>query len=155
MMTKIKNNPFLFGVFGMYIILFIVNIEKAMAALGNTAFYLKEMLIIMPVVFLLTALIDAWIPKNTIMKALGENSGVKGAITALVLGSISAGPIYAAFPLAKTLIKKGASIGANATILGGITIGENSLIGAGSVVTKDIPANEIWIGNPAKFFKNI
>lgn len=51
------------------------------------------------------------------------------------------------------IIKKGASIGANATILGGLTIGENSLIGAGSVVTKDIPANEIWVGNPAKFLR--
>ena len=54
----------------------------------------------------------------------------------------------------KTLIKKGASIGANATLLAGITIGENALIGAGSVVTKDIPANEIWMGNPAKFHKS-
>lgn len=55
----------------------------------------------------------------------------------------------------KTLIKKGASIGANATIIAGNTIGENVLIGAGSVVTKDIPDNEIWIGNPAKFYKKI
>lgn len=53
----------------------------------------------------------------------------------------------------KTLVKKGASIGANATILAGNTIGENALIGAGSVVTKDVPSNEIWIGNPAKFLK--
>lgn len=59
------------------------------------------------------------------------------------------------FILHKTLVKKGASIGANATILAGIIIGENALIGAGSVVTKDIPANEIWLGNPAKFFKKI
>lgn len=57
------------------------------------------------------------------------------------------------FELKKTIVKKGASIGANATILAGITIGENSLIGAGSVVTKNIPENEIWVGNPAKFFK--
>jgi len=55
----------------------------------------------------------------------------------------------------QTIIKKGASIGANATILGGITIGENVLIGAGSVVTKDVPANELWVGNPAKKLKNI
>ena len=55
----------------------------------------------------------------------------------------------------QTLIKKGASIGANATILGGITIGENALIGAGSVVTKDIPANELWVGNPAKKIRNL
>ena len=59
------------------------------------------------------------------------------------------------FELKKTLIKKGASIGANATILAVITIGENALIGAGSVVTKDIPANEIWMGNPAKFHKKL
>lgn len=57
------------------------------------------------------------------------------------------------FELKETLIKKGASIGANATILAGITIGENALIGAGTVVTKDVPANEIWVGNPAKYLK--
>lgn len=55
----------------------------------------------------------------------------------------------------QTIVKKGASIGANATILGGITIGTNALIGAGSVVTKDVPANELWVGNPAKKIKNI
>lgn len=59
------------------------------------------------------------------------------------------------YNMKKTLVKKGASIGANATILGGVTIGENALVGAGSVVTKNIPANEIWVGNPAIFFKNI
>lgn len=57
--------------------------------------------------------------------------------------------------LKKTTIKKLAVIGANATILGGITIGESALVGAGSVETKDIPANEIWAGNPAKFLKYI
>ena len=51
--------------------------------------------------------------------------------------------------LQKTIIRKGASIGANATILCGITIGENAMIGAGSVVTKDVPAGEVWVGNPA------
>ncbi|MCU7548499.1 N-acetyltransferase [Chitinophagaceae bacterium LB-8] len=51
---------------------------------------------------------------------------------------------------AKTIVKFGASIGANATIVAGITIGEHALIGAGSVVTKNIPAFTIWYGNPAK-----
>ena len=50
----------------------------------------------------------------------------------------------------KTVIQKGASIGANCSILPGITIGKNALIGAGSVVTKDVPANSIVVGNPAK-----
>ncbi len=50
----------------------------------------------------------------------------------------------------KTLVKKSASIGANATIVCGITIGEYSLIGAGSVVTKDVPAFALILGNPGK-----
>jgi acetyltransferase-like isoleucine patch superfamily enzyme len=54
-----------------------------------------------------------------------------------------------------TVIKKGASIGANATILGGVYIGEKSMVGAGSVVTKNIPNGELWIGNPARFVKKI
>jgi acetyltransferase-like isoleucine patch superfamily enzyme len=49
-----------------------------------------------------------------------------------------------------TKVKKGASIGANATILAGLTIGEYAMIGAGSVVTKDIPPFTLWVGNPAK-----
>ncbi|TWP30655.1 N-acetyltransferase [Apibacter muscae] len=49
----------------------------------------------------------------------------------------------------KTIIKKGASVGANSTIIAGNTIGEYALIGAGSVVTKDIPPNTVWYGNPA------
>ncbi|MBN2101794.1 MAG: N-acetyltransferase [Candidatus Aenigmarchaeota archaeon] len=53
----------------------------------------------------------------------------------------------------KTIVKKGASIGANATIIGGVTIGENALIGAGSVVTKDVPSNHVVAGNPAKYLK--
>lgn len=51
---------------------------------------------------------------------------------------------------AKTLVKKGASIGANSTIVAGHVIGEYALIGAGSVVTKDIPANTVWMGNPVR-----
>jgi len=55
--------------------------------------------------------------------------------------------------MGKIRVCHGASIGAGSVILPGVTIGEHSLIGAGSVVTHDIPAGEIWIGNPARFFK--
>lgn len=52
--------------------------------------------------------------------------------------------------LVKTHIGKGVAIGSNATILGGISIGTGAIIGAGSTVTKNIPAGELWVGNPAK-----
>lgn len=57
--------------------------------------------------------------------------------------------------LEKTTIKRGASIGAGSTILCGVTIGENAMIGIGSVVTKDVPASEVWVGNPAHFLKKV
>lgn len=52
-------------------------------------------------------------------------------------------------------IKQGAFIGCNSIITKGVTIGERSIVGAGSVVVKDIPADEIWAGNPAVFIKKI
>lgn len=54
-----------------------------------------------------------------------------------------------------TLIRKGASIGSNATLLCGITIGERAMVGAGSVVTKDVPADAVVVGNPARIIKTL
>jgi acetyltransferase-like isoleucine patch superfamily enzyme len=55
----------------------------------------------------------------------------------------------------QTVVKKGASIGSGATILSNVRIGENAIVGAGSVVTKDVPPNTIVVGNPAKFLRSI
>ncbi len=52
-------------------------------------------------------------------------------------------------------IESGAFIGAHTIILKGVTIGERSVVGAGSVVTKDIPADEVWAGNPARFIRSL
>ena len=57
--------------------------------------------------------------------------------------------------LLKTRVCKGATIGAGSVILPGITIGENAFIAAGSVVTKDVPAGELWMGNPARFYREV
>lgn len=57
--------------------------------------------------------------------------------------------------LVATSVKKGASIGSGAVILGGIEIGENSIVGAGAVVTKNVPANVIVAGNPARVLREI
>lgn len=55
----------------------------------------------------------------------------------------------------KTVVKRGASIGTSSTILCGITIGENAIIGAGSVVTHDVPANAVVAGNPARLMRKV
>ena len=55
----------------------------------------------------------------------------------------------------RTLIKKGASIGSGSTILSRVTVGENAIVGAGSVVTKDVSPNTIVAGNPAKLLRRI
>jgi acetyltransferase-like isoleucine patch superfamily enzyme len=54
-----------------------------------------------------------------------------------------------------TVVKEGASLGSNCTILSNITIGRNAIVGAGSVVTKDVPANAIVAGNPARIIRSI
>ncbi len=55
----------------------------------------------------------------------------------------------------KTLIKKGAVIGADVSVLPGIIIGENTFVGAGSLVCENIPNGEMWMGSPAKFYKKL
>lgn len=54
-----------------------------------------------------------------------------------------------------TLVCKGATIGANVTIVAGVTIGQGSTIGAGAVVTKDVPIGELWVGNPARKMRDL
>jgi UDP-2-acetamido-3-amino-2,3-dideoxy-glucuronate N-acetyltransferase len=54
------------------------------------------------------------------------------------------------FKLIRTIIKKGASIGANSTLIPGISVGDYAMIGAGSVITKNVPNNALWVGNPAR-----
>lgn len=105
-----KKNKLLIIVMIIYSVVFILTPDKAVKSLGNSVYYLFEMLQVLPVIFLLTVVIEALVPKELIMKGFGEKSGFKGNVLALLLGSISAGPIYAAFPISKSLLGKGASI---------------------------------------------
>ena len=83
-MTKItkmlKENLFTAIIIIAYVLIFILKPETGMTAVGNSGYYLKEMLMIMPVIFVLTALLDIWVPKETIMKYLGKQSKSKGII---------------------------------------------------------------------------
>lgn len=72
--------------------------------------YFKEMATIMPPVFLLMGLIEVWIPKDKIQKWLGKDSGTKGAVISIALGTLPTGPLYVAFPMTASLLRSGASI---------------------------------------------
>lgn len=109
-LRRAKDNLSIVIIVVAYASLFILRPEMGMNSLKNSIYYIKEMIMIMPVVFIMTALLDTWVPKEKIIKYLGQDAKTKGVILSLLLGSISAGPIYAAFPLCVMLHKKGASV---------------------------------------------
>ncbi len=72
--------------------------------------YLKEIVLIFPAVLVLMGLADVWIPQDKVEKYLGNNSGLKGLLLSIFMGTLPTGPVFIAFPLASQLLKKGASI---------------------------------------------
>ncbi len=72
--------------------------------------YFTEMILILPAVMILLGLLEVWVPRDIIVKYLGESSGVKGVFLAIVLGALPSGPLYIAFPIAASLLKKGARV---------------------------------------------
>ncbi len=83
--------------------------ELGSVALGTTLFSFKEMLLVIPPIFVMLGLLDVWVPRETMVKFMGEGSGLRGAALAVFLGSAAAGPLYAAFPVAAVFMRKGAS----------------------------------------------
>lgn len=120
-----KNKILAFAILT-YILLFLYNTNLGLKALGEAAYYFREMIEILPPIFILISLIQTWVPTKLIIKHFGNSSGLKGTLLAFCVGSFSAGPLYAAFPVCKMLLNKGASI-------------ENVLIILGSWATIKIP----------------
>ncbi len=67
----------------------------------------KQMIQVVPPIMIILGLMDVWIPRETIMKYMGDKSGIMGIFLAILIGSVAAGPMYAAFPFTKVLLKKG------------------------------------------------
>jgi len=84
--------------------------DKAIAVLFVSKDYLLEMISILPPVLILCGLFDAWVPRRTIERLMGDASGIKGTSIAFLLGTVAMGPLYAAFPIGKSLLDKGASL---------------------------------------------
>ncbi len=69
-----------------------------------------EMLLVIPPIFVLLGLLDVWVDRTIMVKFMGKGSGIKGVLIAFLLGSAAAGPLYAAFPVAGVMMKKGSSL---------------------------------------------
>ena len=130
-------------------ILFIFNHEVGFKALDVTVYSFKEMILIIPPVFIMLGLLDAWVPREVMIKYMGDKSGIVGIILAFLIGSAAAGPLYGAFPVAAVFMKKGVKftnilifIGAWSTTKIPMFLFELSALGASFALTRllvDIP----------------
>ena len=90
------------------IILLIINRKIGLRSITISGSNILEMAKILPPIFVLLGLMDVWISRETMEKLMGEKSSLLGILIAFFLGSFAAGPLYAAFPIAVVLMKKGA-----------------------------------------------
>ena len=89
---------------------FIWNKEIGLKAIDTVKFSFKEMFMVLPPIFILLGLLDVWVPKDTMVKFMGEGSGITGILLSIFLGSAAAGPLYGAFPVAAIFMKKGVKL---------------------------------------------
>lgn len=91
----------------LFIILFI-NYPIGIKVFKNAEASFLQMLSVLPPIMILLGLMDVWIPRETLIKYMGDNSGILGICFSMLIGSLAAGPMYAAFPFTALLLKKGA-----------------------------------------------
>ena len=79
-------------------------------SLDLTRANLLEMMSVIPPIFILLGLLDVWVDRSTMIRLTGNGSGLKGVLISFLMGSAAAGPLYAAFPVAGMMLKKGSSL---------------------------------------------
>lgn len=107
MKEKIKKYYLFFLVALVDLILWYYWPHKGVTAVKSTGDYLVEMLLFIPPIFILIGLLDVWVPREIVEKNVGPDSGVKGIVISILVATAAAGPLYAGFPVAYTLMKKG------------------------------------------------
>ncbi len=107
MKNIMKRYRMFFVVLVALIILTMVNQQLGLKVFRISGNSIVGMLLIIPPVFILLGLLDVWVPRETMVKYMGEGSGLKGVLLAFFIGSAAAGPLYGAFPVAAVFMKKG------------------------------------------------
>ena len=110
LLELVKRYKFFLVFFAINIILLFALPETGKKSFELTWNNLLEMISIVPPIFILLGLLDTWVQRETMIKYMGDGSGIRGALIAFIMGSVAAGPLYAAFPIAGTLLKKGARL---------------------------------------------
>ena len=108
MLELLKKYRFFLSTAVITVFLLVFNRQVGIKAVEVSGRCFIQMLLIVPPIFVLIGLLDVWVPRETMVKYMGEGSGLKGIILAFFLGSAAAGPLYGAFPVAAVLMKKGA-----------------------------------------------
>lgn len=102
-----KRYSFFIAALIVMIIITFINKELGFKSFNIAFGSFKQMISVVPPIMLLLGLMDVWIPRETMMKYMGEDSGALGIFLAILIGSLAAGPMYAAFPFTAVLLKKG------------------------------------------------
>lgn len=94
-------------IFVLMLLLLCINADLGIKSFESASSNIKQMLILLPPIFILMGLMDVWVSKEIMIKYMGEKSGMKGVVLAFLLGSFTSGPLYAAFPVVSIFMKKG------------------------------------------------
>lgn len=108
MIKYIRDNKLLVISLFSLLILFIYSPVKGEVASMNALDNFSSVGMVLPPIFVLIGLMDVWVPKEVMVKYMGQNSGVLGVFLSILLGAVGAGPLVVAFPIAALLIRKGA-----------------------------------------------
>ncbi|MCT4621624.1 MAG: permease [Marinisporobacter sp.] len=106
-MKFLKRYQFFMVAMLIILVMTIFNRDLGIKAMQIAGYSIREMILVIPPVFILLGLLDIWVPREIMVKFMGEGSGLKGIILAIILGSAAAGPLYGAFPIAAVFMKKG------------------------------------------------
>ena len=107
-MKIIKRYKFFLLLLIVLILIGFLDFDLASKSILNIKDSFLQMLSVLPPIMVMLGLMDVWVSRESLMKYMGNNSGLLGIFLAMLIGSIAAGPMYAAFPFTAVLIKKGA-----------------------------------------------
>lgn len=110
MKTVLKQYRAALVLLAVTLLIFLLDQSMGVSIATKTVLNFKEMLMVLPPIFILLGLLEIWVPREKIIPLLGEESGIRGIILSIILGAAAAGPLYAAFPVAAVMLKKGARL---------------------------------------------